>query len=67
MLKADENYKAIKQHAHYSNLSSVNRFLISKYSNQNSLKSDTYFVYGTYFDENKVSMDAVTGYFVTVF
>lgn len=66
MSKADENYKAIKQHAHYTNLSSVNQSLVSKFESQNSLKSDTYFVYGTYIDENKVSMDVVTGYFVTV-
>lgn len=66
MSKAEDNYKAIRQHAHYSNLSSVNQSLISKFESQNSLNSDTYFVYGTYIDESKVSMDVVTAYFVTV-
>ena len=66
MSKAEENYKAIKQQAHYSNLSSVNQFLITKFPHQTSSKTDIYFVYGMYLDESKVSMNDVTGYFVTV-
>lgn len=47
MDQALEDYKAIKQHAHYANLSPVNSNLLIRFENP-KLKNDTYFVYGYY-------------------
>ncbi len=68
MLKADENYKTLKVHAHYENLSSVNENLVSKLvtDKDKHMPIDIYFIYGVYVDESKVSMDLITQYFVTV-
>lgn len=66
MKRADENYQAIRQHAQYSNLSSVNTKLISKFVHP-KLSQETYFIYAIYMGEGKISMDLITGYFVSVF